>query len=144
MPTTRVSVSTEWTDLGTGPLTAFQSRNRVWYQSGDVAPTDPRTGYLHAAQGQPRPVSFTQATNVWARAVEAETPIMVVSGALASNQNPTTLLVFELYSQLPDPTTQDVGTIAFVTADPVDVLNGGHVVLGASPGAKGTYWGALS
>ena len=144
MPTQRATILTTWTDLGPGPLTAFQNQNRVWFDTGDAAPTDDRSGVLHTAQGQARPISFAKTDRVWARAHEGPTDVIVVSGPLASSPEKSSAIIVATYADLPDPSEQDVGQIAIVTADPVDGLNGVHAALGAAPGDKATFWAAAS
>lgn len=121
------------------------NRGRMFIYADDVQPTEGRCGYLHSAQGQQRLVSVSQATKVWARAVdEAEVPVIVITGTLGASLPQTPTLVFARYAELPDPTTQVVGTIAKVTHDPIDSLNGLHVALGADPGQMAEFWAAAS
>ena len=125
-------------------MAAGLTAGRMWFDFGEVAPVDDRSGYLHTAQGQVRLASFARDEAIWARAVEQATDVIVVSGALetATQANPT--IVYSLYSELPDPSGQIAGTFGLVTNDPVDALNGLHVVLGADKGDLGTYWQAAT
>ncbi len=120
------------------------NRGRMFFAAQTTAPTDDRTGYLHAAQGQTRLVSFASTDTVWARAVEATTTILRVTGVLTSTtRDPATVTSYSLYAELPDPTTVEAGTIATVLADPVDVLRGLHIAIGPV-GGNAEYWTAAS
>ena len=116
----------------------------MWFDFGDTAPTDDRSGYLHTAGGQVRLVSFAKAETVWARAVEATTDVIVITGTLAASAQDTSIKVYTRYSELPDPTTLEAGTLGLVTNDPVDALNGVHAVLGGDKGTPGSFWMAAS
>jgi hypothetical protein len=136
LPTTKLNITDTWTDLGTGPMTVGVNRGRTWFWQGDTAPA---CGYLLAAQGQQRLVSFAKADRVWARAVDGDLDAIKITGAVAQGAAQSGL-VFELYSQLPDPTTVKSGTFGVVTNDPVEGLSGVHVALGSAPDAMATYW----
>jgi hypothetical protein len=116
----------------------------MWFDFGDTPPADDRSGYLHTAQGQVRLVSFSRDEFIWARAVEQATDVILVSGELAATTQANSATVYSLYSELPNPATQEVGTFGLVSNDPTDNLNGLHVVLGAANGANGTYWQAAT
>ncbi len=121
------------------------NRGRMFIFADDTQLTEDRAGYLHSAQGQQRLVSVSLATKVWARAVdEAEVPVILVSRTLGASTPQTPTLVFARYADVPDPTTQVVGTIAKVTHDPIDSQNGIHVSLGAHPGQMAEFWAAAS
>ncbi len=144
MPTTNRIVDTTWTSLGTGPAAVGLNQGRMWFDFGDTAPATDHSGFLHTAQGQTRLVNFVRDQTIWARAVEAATAVVVVSGELATSIRDLSVNAFNTYSLLPDPTTQPVGTLAVVLNDPLDVLNGVHVVLGADDGNTGNYWRSAS
>ena len=143
MPTTKVEILKTWTALGAGPLSIATNKGRTWLWQGDTAPTDDRCGYLLSAQGQQRIASFSKSDQVWARAADDPINAVVITGALATAATPSTL-VFETYAGLPDPTTVQAGQFAIVTADPIDVLNGMHVALGAAPGQAAQFWAAAT
>lgn len=143
MPTTKQTITETWTDLGTGPMSVGVNHGRTWFWQGDTAPAEPACGYLMAAQGQQRLVSFAKSDRVWGRAVDGDVDAIKITGALAQGAAQSGL-IFELYSQLPDPSTVKSGTFGTVTNDPVDALNGAHVALGSAPDAMATYWQAAS
>ncbi|MEM9870269.1 MAG: hypothetical protein AAF822_03365 [Pseudomonadota bacterium] len=144
MATTRISVATTWTDLGPGPMAVGLNRGRMFFAAQTTAPTDDRTGYLHAAQGLNRLVSFAGTDTVYARAVEATTTILRITGALsATTPDPASVASYRFYADLPDPTTVDAGTMGIVLDDPNDVLRGLHLAVGPV-GGNAEYWQAAS
>jgi len=141
MPTTRPHITTtDWTNLSNGPLVVGLDRGRVWFDTGDTAPTNQRSGYLHEAQGQMRLVNFTRETEIWARAVDSDTRVVVITGTLSRAQ--AAGIIVRTYGELVDPGSVVAGTSALVTDDPNDNLNGHHVALGNTPGLPARYWGA--